>query len=105
VGLREKTHHSTFRPGVMAAYFSSRDSSLGYTVADVAVWRKRSGPGEIVEILGLRLSKFFKFIGWLRIELKTVIFVMPYDQFKLRHIQFHICVVRIFEKKISNEVY
>ena len=67
--------------------------------------QKRSGPGEIVEILGLRLSKFFKFIGWLRIELKTAIFVMPYDLFESRQIQFLIWVETIFEKKIENEVY
>jgi len=69
------------------------------------VRQKRSGPGEIVEILGLRLSKFFKFIGWLRIELKTAIFVMPYDPFESRQIQFFIWVERIFEKKIENKVY
>ena len=67
--------------------------------------QKRSGPGEIVEILGLRLSKFFKFVGWLRIELKTAIFVMPYDPFESRQIQFLIWVETIFEKKIENEVY
>jgi len=49
--------------------------------------------------------EFFKFVGWLRIELKTAIFVMPYDPFESRQIQFFIWVERIFEKKIENKVY